>query len=169
MKDVAFVIVIVLAGLLLLFLTLLQAASSSLKVALFLSVCMGLVCSFITSMIAFTVDETLNSDALYKIMFISQLAAGLVTVMLTMQPCFRTRNWQRSINEAIFIFLSNIAGEQSSESKSIMLQSLKTNDSNSFGNHNSNPMHSNSLSQGLFGINLANISYSEPNTSNELL
>ena len=82
---------------------------------------MGLVCSFIASMVAFEIDPTLNSDALYKIMFISQLAAGLTSVMLTMQPCFRTRNWQRSMNEALFIFLNNISGDQSSsDSKSIL-------------------------------------------------
>ena len=88
MKDVAFVIVLVLAGSLLIFLTLLQAASSSLKVALFVSVAMGLVSSFLVSMIAFTVDETLEVDALYKIMFLSQLASCLISSMLYIQPCF---------------------------------------------------------------------------------
>ena len=71
MKDIAFVIVLVLAGLMLAFLTLLQTASQSLKVALFLSVSMGLTCSFAVAMIAFTVDESLNFDAIYKIMLIS--------------------------------------------------------------------------------------------------
>ena len=93
MKDLAFAIVIVLAGILLAFLTLLQAASRSLKTALVLSIAMGLICSFIVAMIAFTVDDTLHFDALYKIMLISQVASGLVSVMLTMQPCFQPRNW----------------------------------------------------------------------------
>ena len=71
MKDLAFAIVIVLAGLLLAFLTLLQAASRSLKTALVLSIAMGLTCSFIVAMIAFTVDDTMQFDSLYKIMLIS--------------------------------------------------------------------------------------------------
>ena len=71
MKDLAFAIVIVLAGLLLAFLTLLQAASRSLKTALVLSIAMGLICSFIVAMIAFTVDDTMQFDSLYKIMLIS--------------------------------------------------------------------------------------------------
>lgn len=71
MKDLAFVIVLVLAGILLVFLSLLQTASRSLKSALFLSIAMGLTCSFIVSMIAFTVDETLTFDAMYKIILIS--------------------------------------------------------------------------------------------------
>ena len=62
---------------------------------------MGLVCSFIVAMVAFTVDETLNADALYKIMFISQLAAGLVSVLMTMQPCINPRNWQIAMQEGL--------------------------------------------------------------------
>ena len=84
MKDLAFVIVLLLSLLLLIFLTLLQAASRSLKVALLLSLLMGLVCSFVVAMIAYTVDDTLPADAMYKIMFISQLGAGLVSVMLSL-------------------------------------------------------------------------------------
>ena len=71
MKDLALVIVLVLASLLLVFLTLLQTASRSLKAALFLSIAMGLCCSFIVAMIAFTLDDTLNFDVIYKILLIS--------------------------------------------------------------------------------------------------
>ena len=71
MKDLAFVIVLVLAGLLLAFLTLLQSASRSLKAALCLSIAMGLICSFMIAMIAYTVDDTLGFDAMYKILLIS--------------------------------------------------------------------------------------------------
>ena len=49
---------------------------------------MGLVCSFIVAMVAYEVDDSLTSDAMYKILLISQVAAGLVSVMFTMQPCF---------------------------------------------------------------------------------
>lgn len=111
MKELAFVMVLVMAGMLLMFLTLLQAASQSLKAALILSVLMGLVCSFIVAMIAFEFDETLHADALYKILFISQLASGMVSVVMTMQPCMNPRNWQRSMAEALQSFLDNVSSE----------------------------------------------------------
>ena len=49
-------------------------------------------------MVAFTVDESLDSNVLYKIMFISQLASGFVSTALTMQPCCAPRRWQVSLN-----------------------------------------------------------------------
>ena len=88
MKDIAFIIVLVLAGLLLLFLSSLQAASKSLKLGLIFSILMGGVLSFIVAMVAFTVDTTLEFDAIYKIMLLSQLASAMFSVMLQMQPCF---------------------------------------------------------------------------------
>ena len=70
MKDVSFGIVLILSGLLLLLMILLQAASRSLKVVLILSVLMGVVSSFMVAMVAFTIDESLEADAIYKIMFL---------------------------------------------------------------------------------------------------
>ena len=54
---------------------------------------MGLVCSFLVAMVAYEADDTLSSDAMYKILLISQVASGLVSVLFTMQPCFSPRNW----------------------------------------------------------------------------
>ena len=125
MKDLAFVIVLLLALLLLIFLTMLQAASRSLKVALLLSLFMGLVCSFLVAMVAYTVDETLPADAMYKIMLISQVAAGLVSVMLSLQPCFEPKNWQRNIADGLQMCMDSITGERSFEKS--MLHSLKYN------------------------------------------
>ena len=82
MKDLAFVIVILLSVFILVLLTLMQAASQSLKVALVLSILMGVMSSFITAMIAFTVDDTLPTDTMYKIMFICQVASGAISTML---------------------------------------------------------------------------------------
>ena len=82
MKDLAFILVLVLAGLLLLFLTTLQAASKSLKLGLILSIVMGAILSFIMAMIGFTMDPTLEFDAIYKIMLLSQLASAMFSVML---------------------------------------------------------------------------------------
>ena len=82
MKDLAFILVLVLAGLLLLFLTTLQAASKSLKLGLILSIVMGAILSFIMAMIGFTMDSTLEFDAIYKIMLLSQLASAMFSVML---------------------------------------------------------------------------------------
>lgn len=115
MKDVAFVIVLVLAGIILAVLTLMQAASKSLKVALFLSLLMGLMLSFLVAMIAFTVDEDLDSDAMYKIMLISQLASGISSWVLMMQQCFVPYKWQRSMSEDLQKFLSRISGDYSDE------------------------------------------------------
>ena len=84
MKDLAFIIVLALAAMLLVLLTLMQAASQTLKAALCLSLIMGLLVSFIVAMIAYTADETLESEAMYKIMLISQAASGLVSVMLSL-------------------------------------------------------------------------------------
>ena len=70
MKDVSFGIVLILSGLLLLLMILLQAASRSLKVVLILSVLMGVVSSFMVAMVAFTIDESLEAEAIYKIMFL---------------------------------------------------------------------------------------------------
>ena len=58
---------------------------------------MGLVCSFLVAMVAYTVDENLEFDAIYKIMLVSQIAAGLVSSMLSLQPCIQPRNWQISL------------------------------------------------------------------------
>ena len=82
MKDVAFVIVLVLAIALLFFLTCLQMASQSLRVALVVSFTMGLVASFLSSMVVFTVEEDFDMNVLYKILFLSQVGAGMTTAFL---------------------------------------------------------------------------------------
>ena len=84
MKDLAFGIVLVLAGLLLLLFTMIQAASKTLKLALIISVIMGLISSFIAAMVCFELDPDLPFDAIYKMMFFSQLASGVVSIMLTL-------------------------------------------------------------------------------------
>ena len=84
MKDIAFIILLVLAGLVLLFLTMLQAATKSLKLGLIFRILMGVMLSFIMAMIGFTMDSTLEFDAIYKIMLLSQLASAMFSVMLQM-------------------------------------------------------------------------------------
>ena len=168
MKDVAFVIVLVLAAIVLAVLTLMQAASKSLKVALFLSLFMGLMLSFLVAMIAFTVDENLDSDAMYKIMLISQLASGFVSWMMMLQPCFVPYKWQRNMTEGIQNFLDRISGDISMD-KSI-LSSLKSSSKHhrshqhssflQMQHHNSNSSSSHSMGH-IGGINVANVSYSE--------
>ena len=46
------------------------------------SILMGTLASFLVSMIAFEIDNTLDSDALYKIMFFSQLATAMLSMLL---------------------------------------------------------------------------------------
>ena len=43
---------------------------------------MGLVGSIIIAIIAFELDSNLNVDAIYKIMFISQFIAGMLSLVL---------------------------------------------------------------------------------------
>lgn len=83
MYNLAFSVALLMCGLILLFLTVLQAAKPALKVALFLSICIGLVGSVMVAIIAFEVDKNLNIDAIYKIMFISQLAASMLSIFLS--------------------------------------------------------------------------------------
>ena len=153
MKDLAFIMVLVMAGLVLVFLTMLQAASRTLKVALFLSLSMGLVCSFLVAMIAYEVDDTLEADAMYKIMMISQLCAGMTSIMLSMQPCFEPRNWQRSMAEGLQIFFEGLNGNQSLDKG--MLHSIRLSDnSRTSGSLVANNNNNNSSNTSFGGINL---------------
>ena len=70
MYDLAFNVALLMCSLILCFLVMIQAAKPILKVALFVSICMGLVSSVIVAIVAFEIDKTLNFDAIYKIMFI---------------------------------------------------------------------------------------------------
>ena len=128
MKDVAFVIVLFLAGIILAVLTLVQAASNSLKVALFLSLLMGLMLSFLVAMITFTVDEDLDSDVMYKVILISQLASGFISWVMIMQQRFVPSKWQRSLSDGLQNILERISGDSSRE-KSSILGSLKSSSS----------------------------------------
>mmetsp|Transcript_644 Transcript_644/g.872 ORF Transcript_644/g.872 Transcript_644/m.872 type:complete len:99 (-) Transcript_644:1729-2025(-) len=98
MYNLAFSVALMMCGLILLFLVLLQAAKPRLQVALFLSISMGLIFSVIAAIVAFEVDKNLNVDAIYKIMFISQLAAGALTMLFSILPCFKASEWQRYFN-----------------------------------------------------------------------
>ena len=164
MKDLAFVIVIVLSVLILVLLTLMQAASQSLKVALVLSIFMGIMSSFIAAMIAFTVDDNLPSDFIYKIMFICQAASGLISIMLYLQPCFEPQNWQRSWNNSLQRLVDKLAGvdsfedEKRNQSEGSLPHGLINTNSSYDTTRN---LDSNTSGTRNGGINLVDVSYSD--------
>lgn len=88
---------------------------------------MGLVCSFLVAMVAYEVDDSLEADAMYKIMMISQLGAAITSTMINLQPCFEPRNWQLSMAEGLQMFLEGLTGGNHSFDKS-MLRSIKLTD-----------------------------------------
>ena len=96
MKDLAYIIVLSIATIFLILLSMLQAASKSLKFTIINSVLISFLASFAVAMISFEVYQTLDSNFLYKIMFFCQLGTALLSLWISYMPqnrlvCF---DWQ---------------------------------------------------------------------------
>ena len=90
MKDLALILVIMMAVGGLLFLSLIQMATRNLQSILIVSFMMGLLTAFIGTMVIFTLQE-FDVTMLFKIIFMSQVISTMLTFIIRVQNCMQPR------------------------------------------------------------------------------
>ena len=149
--------VLVMAAFLLVFFTLVQMASQSVHSVLSVSFIMGLIASFIGAMLIFNLHE-FDWTLLFKILFISQVIASVLTFFIRVQNCIQPRQWQFRYAESIdraFNPALRVMGLDTSCNNQCFYK-----EKNSFSSSGTSSNNTSGL-----GINLNNLSISEANTS----